>query len=250
MSLPAWTKALEYLPATGVLKFLEKKDPRYKNYFASVLANGLDINRALNFVTDKISSRPSQEFKGQLEQRGQQGVLRPDEMVAREQLRSSELPTKIAGSALSFGIPALANMQDSEEGEDGQTGGIPPPIPNKFTDPFQILHQHDPSLASFLQNQTQKSGPVQAAAIAKNHSSYKNSVNKFEKMIGQNFVDWFENALKGQPPRPPQSGQSEMLAGVRSQGNASQLQGQAANQTPDTQALLQAIQAYKASRKR
>lgn len=46
---------LKLIPASTAVKALSKVDKRFKNYFASAAAYGLDVNRAVDFVSDRFS---------------------------------------------------------------------------------------------------------------------------------------------------------------------------------------------------
>lgn len=109
-ALSAALGAIKYVPASVGIKMLEKVSPKFKNYFTQAAAYGYDANNALDYLASKFESEGTKQFKGQLAQGEAQGTLRPDEQVAKKQIETSEIPGKIARSAVAFGGAALSGL--------------------------------------------------------------------------------------------------------------------------------------------
>jgi len=132
MGIPSMIGAVKYLPASLGVKFLEKLNPKFKNYFTTAASYGFDANRALDYVKDRFENEASKTFKGQLQQGAQAGTLRPDEKSAKRQIENAELPGKVArsaaafgGAALAGGLPALAGQAASQLSDLGEGEHVP-----------------------------------------------------------------------------------------------------------------------------
>lgn len=106
--------ALKYVPASVARKALEKVNPKFKNYFSKAVSYGMDANRALDYLSDRFQSDAQRTHKEQLEQGAANNTLRPDEMLSRSQLANTELPSKIAKTALAYGGAGLLTGRNSE----------------------------------------------------------------------------------------------------------------------------------------
>lgn len=107
--------ALRYLPATLALKALERVSPKFKNYFATAAAYGIDANRALSYLTDRFESGSQRSYKAQLEAGAANGTLRPDEAASRANIANKELPAKVLKTGLSFAAGGLLGGNGEQE---------------------------------------------------------------------------------------------------------------------------------------
>lgn len=123
--------ALKYIPASTARKALEKVNPGFKNYFAKSAAYGLDINHALDYLTDRFQSESQRAHKQHLEQGERNKTLRPDEAASKAQIDNAEIPLRALKSAASFAGGGLLGGQgreqpQQEEQEIPENGPFPP----------------------------------------------------------------------------------------------------------------------------
>lgn len=129
MSIPGLFGGLKYLPASLGIKALQKINPKFKNFFASAAAYGIDTNRALNYLTDRFESDSQRAYKNQLDRADSQGSIRPDEAASRAQISNQEIPGRVlksAASIISGGL--LGGGGEDEEQEENKLQG--PHIPS------------------------------------------------------------------------------------------------------------------------
>lgn len=140
--------AAKFLPASLTIKALEKFSPKFKNYFARVAAYGLDTNRALDWVTDRFRNEQGANFEGELESGAQRGTLRPDEMVARQQINQSKIPGKVVRSLASLGggfLGAQAGQEEEQQAMPKEAMGTLPSQKKEKAFPLteQLKIQHE-----------------------------------------------------------------------------------------------------------
>lgn len=114
-----------------VRKGLEKISPKFKSYFSRALAGGFTGTQAIDYLMDRFGNPVQQQYANQLEQRGAQGQLTPDEMQAMGSISASKTPERLLklgagiGSALlsgSLGSPAAEQATQEEEAVEPRVG--------------------------------------------------------------------------------------------------------------------------------
>lgn len=119
--------ALRYVPASMGIKLLQKADPRFKSYFAKAAAYGVDVNRALEYLSDQYATSPGErDYKQSLESGAQKGTLRPDQMASRSNLANDAIPGKVLRTGAAIGAGALlGGPAGAAAGALGGMGGEP-----------------------------------------------------------------------------------------------------------------------------
>jgi hypothetical protein len=98
--------ALKYIPATVARKALEKVNPGFKSYFSSALSYGVDADRALEYLTDRLESESQKATKREFAQGEANQTLRPDEQASKSQIANAEIPGRILRGAAAIGLGA------------------------------------------------------------------------------------------------------------------------------------------------
>lgn len=192
--------ALKYVPATVARKALEKVNPKFKNYFSTSVAYGLDANRALDYLSDRFQSDAQRSHKQQLEQGAANNTLRPDEMVSRSQLKNAEMPANVLKSALAFGGAGALTGRESQQPptEESASPGKGAAAPSQNTpaapqgeDLISFLEGYSKPLARQMHMRIQQGSiPKDAALVIKHsHMPSKKTIEKIEAETHENFED-------------------------------------------------------------
>ena len=258
--------ALKYIPASVAQKALIKKNPKFKNFFASALSYGIDANRALDYLSHRFGDQGGEDYEDVLMSRQSEGMIRPDESASLRNIATSKLPYKAAktGAALATGglvgglIEGLGGKSPQpEKGEEkavsereisdqfagnagqlpaqaqqsGISGQLPQQEPKSAQLPLDILAQYDPELARFVHGHvTNGRHPIEAGALAINAGKFKSPIKQIEKDVGMNFAD-FVHQIYGSPPG----------ADVRSVMGASQPAASQPQSNPQMNQIMQGL---------
>jgi hypothetical protein len=189
--------ALKFVPAGTAVKMLGKFDPRFKSYFAKVAADGLDINRAIDYVQQKFGNQNSQQNEDQLERGSQQGTLRPDEEISRQEIQRSRTPTNVLKNAVGFGTAAaLGGQTQSPQESPPQVQGDQNPLAGRAS-PEQNPSFNAEISPQGLQQQNPQQQMVQSAQQAPER--LKNAIQSNQREQMQAPETAFEIFLKQNP---------------------------------------------------
>lgn len=122
--MAAILNVLKYIPVSTARKALEKVNPGFKNYFAKSAAYGLDINRAMDFLSDRFQSDAQKAHKAHLEQGEANKTLRPDEAASKAQISNAEAPLRGLKTAASFIGGGLLGMEGKEKAPEAPPSDI------------------------------------------------------------------------------------------------------------------------------
>lgn len=111
------------IPSALAMKGLSKIDPRFEKFFTNSLAAGFGTDQAISFLRNKFSGGgPSTDsFMNETQERVGQGIARPDEAAALQDVQASQrLPNALQkGVSLATGLGAgLAGNEDEPVVED------------------------------------------------------------------------------------------------------------------------------------
>jgi len=100
---------LKLIPASTAVKALSKVDKRFKNYFASAAAYGLDVNRAVDFVSDRFSQ---DNEEGRIQKKPAPTL---EEKTALQNIQTSQRIPRNLKTAASFAAGGLLGETPEEE---------------------------------------------------------------------------------------------------------------------------------------
>lgn len=219
--------AASYVPATITRKALEKINPAFGKYFSRAVSYGIDSNRALDYLTDRMETESQRGYKSDLEKGAATKTLRPDEMVSRSRISASEMPGKVAKTALSFGSGvALGGLGENQQTSTlASPAGSEPVSGNEQQESsfyMSSLSQQFPQLFKFVEDRISRGEePKRAAQLSRIH--FVSDIANLEKMTGRKFTDLVE-----------------MMFGQR-MGQQSVSQPAQAQPSPQREAILQGI---------
>ena len=175
--------AIKYLPASLGVKLLQKVNPKFKNFFTTAAAYGYDANNALDYLKNRFESQSSQSFENQLEKGASQGTLRPDEMAAKSQISNSQIPGKVARSALAYGGAALAGGLPGVAAQAASQA-----LPQQREQPQQP--QMNPQQAALQQAMARKKQPLRDELQQEFESQYgqDNSKNRLVELTQEGLA--------------------------------------------------------------
>lgn len=173
MSFAPILGALKYLPASVARKALEKVSPKFGDYFARAAAFGVDVNRAVDFLSDRFQSDSQKQYKEQLQRGAQNNTLRPDEMLSRSEMRNQALPAKFLKTVGSFATGAVLGSNKEKN--------LPTIQEEKNTD-----NTNQEKKASIIQPKNAQEAVRQYNARQKPQSAIDQLKTQYDQAYGQN----------------------------------------------------------------
>lgn len=199
--MAAILNVLKYIPVSTARKALEKVNPGFKNYFAKATAYGLDINHAIDFLSDRFQSDSQKAHKSHLEQGQANNTLRPDEAASKAQIANSEAPLKGLKTAASFiGGGLLGREEEDQPMQQNMAKVSPQNQPQQPQNIPQNIQQH----LTPMQKQSGVIPKTQGDAVSQYNEIQKRK--KHYQELHQEFGDYY-----GQPEQQTQSASNPRL---------------------------------------
>jgi hypothetical protein len=107
--------AAKYLPASVLRGALGKYDKRFNQFFSRAAAYGVDVNRAIDYLSDRFDNETQKNYSENLEKGAANQTLRPDEMVSRSQMSNQAIPGKVLKTAGSIALGGMLGSNTQEE---------------------------------------------------------------------------------------------------------------------------------------
>lgn len=236
--MSAILNVLKYIPASTARKALEKVNPGFKNYFAKSAAYGLDINRAIDFLSDRFQSESQKSHKAHLAQGKANRTLRPDELASKAQIENAEMPLRAAKTAASLVGGALLGREPSDKTQAAKPSTGPVQGPQQF-EGLNLQHgpfQKQEGPMGPQQRYGMQHGPFQEGPERQKHGPFEKLSSKIQPSSREEATRQY-NAMK----------KDKNLMNQLKEDFQNRY-GEQQTQDPDMQALLQALQQLNQSR--
>lgn len=190
------------LPVGLALKGLENADPKLKNFIGYATSAGYASDQIMDFIRERFENPKSRETKNKLEQRQQQGNLRPDEMASLQEINASQLPGRALQKGLATGIGLAAGGLGAGligGGQQPQQSTPQTPSPTKSISPNGVGATGGLTPSGFPQRQkvqdnNQLNAPAQTQKLA---STPFDILSQFDSSLAQ-FIE--QQINNGQSP--------------------------------------------------
>lgn len=250
------------VPTALAVKGIQKVNPRLGKFLTSAVASGFGMDEAIDFLRNRFGNQQGEKFKAQLQEKGRQGKLRPDEEAAQESIRQSErTPNAIGtgarlGATLAGGIGGLVSSallgEDSQQAQSTEQQQEQP----QSKDPLELLQGYSPELVDFIKNNTQNKTIEESVSLAKKNTKLAPIIEKIEKELGKDLLSiiremFGQQSYQTQPLEEVNSMRKLMGGPARYKSNPTQettsmrdLMNQQAPQNNANNRLAQALQQY------